>query len=96
MAELTRWQDLPAGGVAAPGAPADRPKTGDWRTGGRPELALPQCVNCLLCWLYCPDSAFVLDGTTVAEIDYDICKGCEICVEVCPVGALAMVEEPAS
>ena len=68
-------------------APADaaRPVTGDWRTTGRPVLALLACVNCLLCWLYCPDSAIVLDGTTLAGIDYDYCKGCELCVEVCPV-----------
>jgi len=50
-------------------------------------------VNCLLCWLYCPDSAIVLDGATFAGIDYDYCKGCALCVEVCPVSALAMEPE---
>jgi len=50
-------------------------------------------VNCLLCWLYCPDSAIVLDGTTFAGIDYDFCKGCALCVEVCPVEALSMEPE---
>ncbi len=95
MAELTRWQDLPAGGIVSAGS-STRARTGDWRTSGRPELTQPRCVNCLLCWLYCPDSAIVLDGSTIDHIDYDVCKGCELCVEVCPVGALAMVPELAS
>jgi 2-oxoacid:acceptor oxidoreductase delta subunit (pyruvate/2-ketoisovalerate family) len=92
MAELTSWPDLPAGGVVSP-ARAEVPATGDWRTAGRPVLDLELCVNCLLCWLYCPDSALELDGTALAGIDYLHCKGCELCVEVCPTGALAMAEE---
>ena len=56
-------------------------------------LDLELCVNCLLCWLYCPDSALELDGTALTGIDYLHCKGCELCVEVCPTGALAMAEE---
>lgn len=95
MADLTRWQELAPAGVVAPGG-AERPVTGDWRTGGRPVVDYSRCVNCLLCWIYCPDSAIVLDHTTLSGIDYDVCKGCELCVEVCPVGAVAMVAEDAS
>ena len=43
-------------------------------------------MNCLLCWLYCPDSAIALDGETFTGFDLDYCKGCGICAEVCPVG----------
>ena len=50
-------------------------------------------MNCLLCWLHCPDSAILLDGTTFAGFDYDYCKGCEICAAVCPVDAIAIVAE---
>ena len=32
---------------------------------------------------------------TFAGFDYDVCKGCEICADVCPVDAIAMVEEVA-
>lgn len=92
MSGLMGWEELPPGGVVAADA-APRTRTGDWRTNGRPELRLDRCVNCLLCWLFCPDSAFELDGTTLAGIDYDVCKGCELCVEVCPVAALAMAPE---
>ena len=36
-----------------------------------------------------------LDGTAFAGFDYEVCKGCEICADVCPVEAIAMVEEVA-
>jgi 2-oxoacid:acceptor oxidoreductase delta subunit (pyruvate/2-ketoisovalerate family) len=92
MPELKRWDELtPGGTIDASDAPPI--ETGDWRTNGRPLVQLDACVNCLLCWLYCPDSAIELDGTTLAGIDYRTCKGCELCVEVCPVGAIAMVAE---
>jgi 2-oxoacid:acceptor oxidoreductase delta subunit (pyruvate/2-ketoisovalerate family) len=94
MAELKSWRDLPAGGRVSP-ATAPQPQTAGWRTGLRPEVELSACVNCLLCWLYCPDSAVNLDGTTFTGFDYDYCKGCELCAEVCPTGAISMVEERA-
>jgi 2-oxoacid:acceptor oxidoreductase delta subunit (pyruvate/2-ketoisovalerate family) len=92
MGELSTWQELPPGGVVDP-AEAERPRTGSWRTGLKPEVELAKCVNCLLCWLYCPDSAVVLDGTTFTGFDYDVCKGCEICAQACPTKAIAMVAE---
>jgi len=92
MARLSPWQELPAGGAVVP-AEAEQPHTGGWRTGSRPEVDLSKCVNCLLCWLYCPDSAVVLDGTTFTGFDYDFCKGCEICAEACPTHAIEMVNE---
>jgi 2-oxoacid:acceptor oxidoreductase delta subunit (pyruvate/2-ketoisovalerate family) len=91
MPELKAWHELPPGGRLTPDSPSLR--TGGWRTGLRPDVELPQCVNCLLCWIYCPDSAITLDGTVFTGIDYDVCKGCELCAEVCPTGAITMVEE---
>jgi 2-oxoacid:acceptor oxidoreductase delta subunit (pyruvate/2-ketoisovalerate family) len=92
MAELKRWQELAPGGAVFP-AEAELPRTGGWRTGLAPSVDLSRCVNCLLCWLYCPDSAVVLDGTTFTGFDLEVCKGCEICADVCPVDAIEMVEE---
>lgn len=94
MAELKPWQALPTAGIVAP-AEVDAPRTGGWRTGLVPTVDLSLCVNCLLCWLYCPDSAVRLDGTAFTSFDLDVCKGCEICAEVCPVDAIAMAEETA-
>ncbi len=92
MAKLSTWQELPAGGAVDP-AGVEQPHTGGWRTGLKPEVDLSKCVNCLLCWLYCPDSAVVLDGTTFTGFDLDYCKGCEICAEMCPTQAIEMVAE---
>jgi 2-oxoacid:acceptor oxidoreductase delta subunit (pyruvate/2-ketoisovalerate family) len=92
MAGLRDWHELPAGGAVQP-AEAPRTSTGGWRTGERPSVELAFCVNCLLCWLYCPDSAVLLDDETFTGFDLDFCKGCGICAEVCPVAAIEMVPE---
>jgi 2-oxoacid:acceptor oxidoreductase delta subunit (pyruvate/2-ketoisovalerate family) len=92
MDKLSPWQELPPGGVVDPDEVA-QPHTGGWRTGLRPDVDLSRCVNCLLCWLYCPDSAVLLDGTTFTGFAYDSCKGCEICAAACPTGAIEMVAE---
>jgi 2-oxoacid:acceptor oxidoreductase delta subunit (pyruvate/2-ketoisovalerate family) len=89
MRQLTTWRELPTGGAVAPSEVA-QPQTGSWRTGVRPAVELDRCINCLLCWLYCPDTAVRLDGTTFTGFDLDFCKGCEICAEVCPVDAISM------
>jgi len=49
-------------------------------------------VNCLLCWIYCPDSSIVRKEKCV-EVNYDYCKGCGICAHECPKDAIKMVEE---
>ncbi len=92
MAELRNWSDLPVGGIVDR-EQAPRLETGGWRTGVKPAVDLSRCVNCLLCWLYCPDSAVVLDGSTFTGFDERYCKGCEICAEACPVEAITMVPE---
>jgi len=92
MGGLMPWEALPAGGVVVRDE-SERQRTGGWRTGSRPEVDLSLCVNCLLCWLYCPDSAVLVEDTTFAGFDLDVCKGCEICAEMCPTRAITMVEE---
>lgn len=51
-----------------------------------------RCNLCNTCWFLCPDSA-IKSLEEEIEIDYDYCKGCCICVEECPRGALVMEEE---
>lgn len=92
MRGLRPWQELPAGGAVVRDE-AEQLATGGWRTGLKPEVDIDLCVNCLLCWLYCPDSAVVLQGTRFVGLDLDHCKGCEICAEICPTGAIQMVVE---
>jgi len=66
-------------------------KTGDWRAF-RPVVDAGKCVNCLLCWIYCPDSAVVRKEKWI-EINYDYCKGCGICAHECPKEVIKMVDE---
>ena len=70
-----------------------RNRTGGWRTGVKPQANLDRCVNCKLCWVYCPDSAVLVADGVFEGFDYDVCKGCEICAEMCPVAAIDMVPE---
>ena len=74
MSGLKSWFDLEPGGVVV----RDRGRpTAHRRAGarGRPEADLTACVDCLLCWLYCPDSAVQLDGTAFAGFDLDHLQG---------------------
>ena len=48
-------------------------------------------MACFHCWLYCPDS--VVSKTIPPVINYEYCKGCGICAEECPAGAISMVDE---
>lgn len=75
-------------GRVGPGS-FDVNKTGSWRTFA-PVLDDAKCTNCLICWFYCPDGAIVR-GEKHVSVNYDYCKGCGVCVEVCAPKALKWV-----
>ncbi|MBU1026305.1 MAG: 4Fe-4S binding protein [Candidatus Margulisbacteria bacterium] len=71
-------------GDALPAGTAAEFQTGDWRSE-RPVFHKDKCINCYFCWIYCPDSAIILDEEKkVVGIDYRYCKGCGICNTECP------------
>ncbi len=57
--------------------------TGDWRVF-KPIVHLEECIACMMCWVSCPENAISVDKDDYPTIDYNICKGCLICEQVCP------------
>ncbi|MDK2823417.1 MAG: pyruvate ferredoxin oxidoreductase delta subunit [Clostridia bacterium] len=64
-----------------------------WRTF-KPVLDHEKCINCLRCWLLCPDGVISKENGQL-EFDFDYCKGCGICAYECPKKAIVMVKEGA-
>jgi len=67
---------------------------GDWRVL-KPVYNRDLCIDCQFCWIYCPDISIISRDKKMIGVDYDHCKGCGICVEVCPTNpkSLLMFEE---
>lgn len=72
------------------------------REGYLPKFNKEACINCTKCDLTCPDDCFVwkeVEGRRgrmqmeLQGIDYDYCKGCLRCVQVCPTEALTEAVE---
>ena len=96
---MPEWVDLPfeAARIAAPDvfAPGTsvQVNTGVWRTL-RPVIDYDLCHRCAwVCSTLCPDSAIQVRADGAPQIDYDHCKGCLICVTVCPPHAIRAVPE---
>ncbi len=91
---LLGWKDLPAGDVLE-GGTAEKFHTGDWRTR-KPLVDKKTCINCLFCYMACPDCAIQVKDGKMEGFNYDFCKGCMICMTVCPtkpVKAISMSKE---
>jgi len=86
------WKDIPLGGLILEAGNAERYKTGSWRTF-RPIWDEEVCIQCLRCWIYCPDNSIVVREEKMVDINYDYCKGCGICSTECPSEAIKMMEE---
>jgi pyruvate ferredoxin oxidoreductase gamma subunit len=68
-------------------------RTGLWRTL-RPVVDREHCHRChWVCSTFCPDAAIRAGPDGYPEIDYDHCKGCLVCVAVCPAHAIRAIPE---
>ena len=59
-------------------------------------LSCGNCFGCDNCFGVCPDNAVIKlegGGAYAYAIDLDYCKGCGICAQECPCGAIAMEPE---
>jgi pyruvate ferredoxin oxidoreductase gamma subunit len=92
------WIDLPLDPVSLAAPDVRVPltslevKTGLWRTQ-RPVIDPALCHGCAwICGSLCPDGAIAtVAGRPV--VDYDHCKGCGVCVAVCPHHAIRVERE---
>src|SRR3989339_91654 len=79
------WKELPEGDVLEAGTAAKFNVAG-WRSE-KPVWSKDNCIQCMICWIVCPDSSVkVVDGK-MTGFDYDHCKGCGIFSHECPTKA---------
>jgi len=91
MAKLMKKGEMPPGGVTEAGSMA-RLYTGSWRTYV-PMTDPDKCTHCMMCWIMCPDSAIRAENGKKLGTDLQVCKGCGVCADVCPVGAIEILLE---
>ena len=83
--------NMPIGArVCNPGS-SEAVLTGDWRSY-TPVLDRDKCINCLFCWMYCPDNSVDVKDGKLLGFKMSHCKGCGICASVCPKKAITMTE----
>ncbi|MFU8890067.1 MAG: 4Fe-4S binding protein [Anaerosomatales bacterium] len=98
ISDMDSWKSsqFPLGAVIPDAGNSRDYVTGGWRSM-RPVRNAETCTECLICWIFCPDSAIrVADEKLAADpetFNLDHCKGCGICANECPVEAITMVPE---
>jgi pyruvate ferredoxin oxidoreductase delta subunit len=65
----------------------------DWRIE-KPIFNKDYCIDCQFCWIYCPDISIIARDKKLIGVDMDHCKGCGICVEVCPTNPKSLLMFP--
>ena len=65
----------------------------DWRLI-KPVYNKDYCIDCQFCWIYCPDISIISRDKKLIGVDMDHCKGCGICVEVCPTNPKSLLMFP--
>ena len=86
------WKDIPIGGKIVDAGNAREYETGSWRAM-TPAVDQETCINCLQCWVFCPDSSIDVNDGEMVGFHFRFCKGCGICAEICPVEAITMTPE---
>jgi pyruvate ferredoxin oxidoreductase delta subunit len=65
----------------------------DWRIE-KPVFNKDFCIDCQFCWVYCPDISIISRDKKMIGVDMDHCKGCGVCVEVCPTNPKSLLMFP--
>jgi len=88
------WAEVPRAEHILEAGNTDVYETGTWTTF-EPVLDEEKCIHCLQCWVFCPDSAVIVEDDQVVGFNLFHCKGCGICAEICPdkYNAITMVKK---
>ena len=91
---IDQWtsDEFPKGATIPVAGNSDEYITGGWRSE-RPVRDDEKCTQCLLCWVFCPDTSVLVKDEKVVDFDYEHCKGCGICAHECPADCIEMVPE---
>jgi len=94
ISTIGEWKcdEFPRGAVIPTAGNSNDYVTGGWRSE-RPFRDDAKCTQCLLCWVFCPDTSVLVADEKVYDFDLEHCKGCGICAKECPVDAIDMVPE---
>jgi pyruvate ferredoxin oxidoreductase delta subunit len=84
------WKELPIGGMILDAGNADTYNTGGWRSD-RPIWIEENCIQCMFCWIFCPDSSVTVKDEKRSEFDLMHCKGCGLCALECPARKKAII-----
>ena len=93
-----KYQEMAPGGIIPQAGNAVEYNTGGWRLQ-KPHRRDEDCIDCLFCWVYCPDASCWTNGDAEKpsvkgmQFDMEHCKGCAICAQVCPKKAIDMLPE---
>jgi pyruvate ferredoxin oxidoreductase delta subunit len=81
--KLKGWKEVEPGATVTEPGSSKKFKTGSWRTF-KPKFIEENCIQCLYCWIFCPDMAVRLENSKMVGFDFEFCKGCGICALECP------------
>ena len=72
---LKKAHELADGGIITEAGNSEQFHTGDWREE-RPVFIPDNCINCLFCWIYCPDMSIKIEkddsGKKITRIRHEI------------------------
>jgi pyruvate ferredoxin oxidoreductase delta subunit len=78
-----KWDEVSFAGNVLGGGTSMAVPTGDWRVM-IPTFHEEKCIQCMLCFPVCADSAIPVKDGKRGDFDFNHCKGCGVCYKVCP------------
>jgi pyruvate ferredoxin oxidoreductase delta subunit len=88
--KLRTWRQVdPGGQVMTPGSSVNY-RSSDWSSVVA-EWIPDICTQCLMCWVFCPDNCILVQADRVVGVDEYYCKGCGICIEICPTDPKSLI-----